>query len=513
MGKILPNYKKAIYDEIIDNIQSNTSHYYVFASNPIAANGVPSVTNDDYSTMFFLNWQMLFGKKLANTNILPMVKKNIWTSNTVYDRYDNTSNTIFNSDNFYVISPTVSAGGIYHIYKCIDNANGASSTINPSSFGTPTQATTFKTSDGYQWRYISSISNQIFNDFINNIYAPVYPNTTIQASSLINSGVDVVMINSGGIDYSGYSNGVVKSVANSTLLQIQYDGKPDNFYTKSAIYIQNISETSSQLKNITQHISNGSGTWVYLDSPANTVSINPNVTTYKISPRVVFETDGTPPAAYSVVDAQVNSISSIVIIDPGSSISRANVYITSNTGYGANLYAIVAPPGGHGADPASELDMKGIGIKFAFANSEGNTIITSNTVYNKIGLLKNPYALEANGSKSTSRYTSNTFSQLLKANVSPSYTFSNGEVITGVSSNAKGTVVFSNGSQVFLTGDKHFTDGEAVINSSNVQVANITINTLGSIFATDVKPLYVQNINNVYRANNQTESFMLVIQI
>ena len=133
MGKILPSYKKAIYDEIVDNIVSNTSHYYVFASNPVAYTGLaPDVSGDDYSTTFANDWQLLFGKKLANSNIMPMISKNIWASNTIYNRYDNTSNTLYIDNNFYVICEPASVGGAYHIYKCIDNANGAPSTVNRS---------------------------------------------------------------------------------------------------------------------------------------------------------------------------------------------------------------------------------------------------------------------------------------------------------------------------------------------------------------------------------------------
>jgi hypothetical protein len=191
------------------------------------------------------------------------------------------------------------------------------------------------------------------------------------------------------------------------------------------------------------------------------------------------------------------------------------VSIQSNTNYGAGatLYPIVPPAGGHGSDPATELDMKGLGVFFSFANTEGGTILTSNVIFNKIGLLKNPFVLQANGSKSNSRYSSNVFSQVLKANVSTSFVFNYGETVTGLTSNSKGTVVFSNGSQVFLTGDKTFIDGEGVSNNAGAYVANLTINTLGSIFVTDIKPLYVQNINNVNRSNTQTESFKLVIQI
>jgi len=517
MGKLLSSYKKAIYDEIVTNITSNTSHYYAFAANPVPySNTAPAVSDDDYSTAFINDWQLLFGKQLANNNFYPIINKNIWSSNTAYDRYDNTSNTLHTADKFYVICNPAVVGGPYHIYKCIDNANGAVSTVDPSSIGTPTQATTFQTGDNYKWRYITSISNQIYTNFSTDAFAPVYPNSSIVTNALTYSGVETIMISNTGSGYDSYSNGTVRAVVNSTLIQIEsYSSGDNNFYTNNAIYIYNTIAATSQIRNVASYISNTSGKWVYLDTPANTTNITASVTKYLISPKVVFDTDGNVPVAYSVVNTSSNSIASIVILDPGSNISRANVSIQSNTNYGsgANLYAIVPPAGGHGADPATELNMKGIGIYFNFANTESNTILTSNVVYNKIGILKNPYQLQANGSKSALRYSSNTFGQVLQANVSPSYTFNYGDRVIGLTSNSKGTVVFSNSSQVFLTGDKTFINGEGLTNSSGVLLTNITINTLGSIYATDIKPLYVQNINNVNRSNTQTESFKLVIQI
>jgi hypothetical protein len=517
MGKILPSYKKAVYDEIVDNIVSNTSYYYAFAANPIPyISTAPAVANNDYATMFTNDWQLLFGKKLANSNFFPVITKNIWITNTVYNRYDNTSNTMYANNNYYVICEPASVGGAYHVYKCIDNANGSVSSVDPSSIGTPTQATTFQTGDNYKWRYITSISSQNYSNFSTEIYAPIYPNNSIVSGAFTYSGVEVVMINNPGSGYASYANGYVRGVVNSTVIQIESNSSGDSqFYTNGAIYIYNTIASTSQIRGVAGYIANTSGKWIYLDTPANTTNITPSVTQYYISPKVVFDTDGTAPAAYSVVNTSTNSIASVIILDIGSGISRANVSIQSNTsyGFGANLYAIVPPPGGHGHDPATELDMQGIGIYFNFANTEGGNIIASNVNINKIGLIKNPYELDTGGTKGLTRYTANTFSQVMSANVSPSYTFNVGETVTGLTSKAKGTVAFSNSSQVFLTGDKFFINGEGVANGAGVLVANITINTLGDIYATDIKPLYVQNINNVNRSNTQTESFKLVIQI
>ena len=153
MGKILPSYKQSIFENLVESITANISHYYAFAANPIAnANDTPAViTGDIYTTNFTNDWQMLFGKKLSNNDIRPVVNYNIWTANTVYTRYDNTKDI---SNSVYYVVVTNEIGSTYDIYKCIDNANGKPSTIAPNQI----QPSSFSKSDGYVWRYICSTS-------------------------------------------------------------------------------------------------------------------------------------------------------------------------------------------------------------------------------------------------------------------------------------------------------------------------------------------------------------------
>lgn len=521
MGKILPQYQKAIIEEIISAIASNTSQYYAFAANPIAYSGntTPTLTSDDYSTSFTNDWQMIFGKKLKSTDIVPVISNKAWKANTVYNRYDN---TVANLTNYYTIVPPSTVGGSYNVYKCIDNANNSPSLYPPDQV----QQQSFTKTDGYTWRYITSIPSSLYNKSATNNYAPITSNTTIIASAFSYSGIEVVMINSGGVGYSCYTNGVIQSVSNSTLLQIQTNSSPDNdFYTKNGIYIYNTGSTTGQLKTIQKYVSNLTGNWVYLDSPVNTDvivagtagsnNLNQNATKYYISPKVVFETDGDgTPAAISYINPSSNSISSIKIIETGTGISWANVSIQSNTTYGsgANLYAIVPPPGGHGSNPQAEMGVNGFVVTFNFSNTESNTILVT-TQYNKIGLIKNPYAISQTTKNKTTAYSSNTFSSVLKANLAfGSSIFSTGDTVIGANSGARGTVAFCNSTVVCLTGDKKFTN-ERIVSNNGLLSANITINTVGDIFTKDITPLYVQNISNVIRSGNQAESFKLIIKV
>lgn len=522
MGKILPSYTKEIIQELVDNIISNTSHYYAFGSNPVAyVNTTPSVANNDYDTAFVNDWQMLFGKKITGGDIVPVISKSVWTANNVYTMYNNISDTLNTNNDFYVVTEPSIVGGSYHVYKCIDNANGSYSTVDPSSISVPTQPTTFKTlPDGYKWRYMYSISSKNYEKFSSDDYIPVYSNATISASAINYSGVEVVQIVNSGVGYSTYHDGIVKANPNNSVIQIDNAASENNdFYVNNSIYIYNTFDSTAQITDIVNYVANGSGKFVFVNPTVNTAIITPSVSQYKISPKVKFETDGdNNPIAYSVINTTSNSIQSVVVLDIGTNISWANVEIQSNNsfGSGANLYAIVPPPGGHGSDPITELNVKGVSLAFTFANTESNTIPTSNVLYNKIGLIKNPYSLSANISTGTitktTRYTANTFNQLLTANISPSYTFNIGESVTGNTSGARGTVVYSNTTVVYLSGDKSFIDGEYISNNSGNFVTTISINEVGDIFTKDLKPLYIENINNVNRIDDQTESYRLTIK-
>jgi hypothetical protein len=509
-GVLQPFYRKALIDEMLDNVKSNTSYYYAVASNPIERVGpLSNTTADDYNTQFESDWLMLFGKKLIISNFAPLIDNNIWANGVVYRMYDNNDANLYSNNKFYVISTPDYTGGSYDIYKCIDNANNSPSTVKPSI----PQVTSFETSDGYVWKYITSVPYRVYKMFSTNDYAPVYANSVTSLYANVYCGVEKVVISNAGSGYSTYHDGIILS-ANSTVVQVgNTASNASGFYTNSAIYIYNTTATTSQIFQISNYVSNSVGKWVYLEGEANTTNIVPEATQYKISPRVVFVTDGgTQPSAYSLVNTSTNSISDIVMLDIGADVSWANVYITSSVGSGVNVYAIVPPPGGHGSDPVSELNVKALGINFHFANSEISTI-PDNILYNKVGIIKNPYGLYANGAKSNVAYTSATFSQTLEANLLNPVLFTVGDRVYGNTSNAYGIVAFANTSRIKVVGDKTFTNGEYVLSSDSSISSEIDIIDNGSIYAKDIKPLYVQDINNVNRSNSQTESFKLVIEI
>lgn len=506
MGTLLPNFRKAILEDVLTAMSSNTGYYYAFASNPVPYVGnTPVLTTDNYEINFKSDWRILFGKKVTASDVVPVIRNIIWTTNTVYTRYDNTVD-LSNSDFYVIVTP--SPGGPYNIYKCIDNANGAPSTQAPDQV----QTGSFTKSDGYTWRYIATITSANYSKFATQAYVPIYSNSSIVSSAYTYSGVETTVIANSGSGYSSYHDGTIRGLTNSTLVQIESSASVDNdFYTNNGIYLYN--NATSQLRNVAKYVSNSAGNWVFLDAPANVSIITPSVTKYKISPKVVFDTDGdSNPLAYSTINTTANSISSIVIVDPGYGVTWANCTIVSNSSYGtgASIRPIAPPPGGHGYNPIVELYVQGLTFSMKFSNSEANTIPT-NVSYNKIGILKNIPSLNSNGISTGSTFTNTTFSAVLEANVSPSATYAVGTEVYGVTSGCRGTVAFSNSTYISLTGDKLFSNGETI--TANGVSTTLNIITRGQVYSRDMYPLYVQNVDNVTRTPSQTESFKLTVNL
>jgi hypothetical protein len=97
--------------------------------------------------------------------------------------------------------------------------------------------------------------------------------------------------------------------------------------------------------------------------------------------------DGTGAAATAVV---VNSqIHDIIVTNPGSNYTYANISIISSTGSGAVVVGPTSPVGGHGFDPISELGCTHVMYTVEFNGSESD-IIPTDIVYHQIGLVINP---------------------------------------------------------------------------------------------------------------------------
>jgi hypothetical protein len=506
LGALLEEFKKSVITYFVGAISSNTDYYYLFTARPtpfLDDNNPPGVVPSvEESRIAPLN-KLLFGKKIANTNIRPMTKRYNWQSNTIYTQYSHIDPNLPNSA-FYVLTDQ------NLVYKCLYNNRGAISTDKPTLI----QNNVFQTADSYIWKYMYSISTEDMNAYATASHMPITPNSAIVASAY--TGIDVIDIIAGGNGYITTSNGFIQSTnpLNNKIIQLDNSARSDNgFYNNSTLYITN-GTSVGQTRRILTYVANSSGKWATLDSFLP--GIVPTQTHYEINPTVLIDGDGT--SANAICQTSNGVISSIVVLNPGSNYTRATASVLANSSYGssATLKPYISPPGGHGFDPNSELFGDCAGITVDLVQGESNTIPTECS-FRTVGVMKNPR--NANGSL----ITSNTFNQLFYCNTTPMTPIDVNNILVGRTSGAIGTVVASNTTVLILSAESKLGTGNAVHEivdiyfSNNVSTGlNLQLNSVtqtGPVDTTTPGIVYLTNLSPAYRSNTSTETIKLIIQV
>ena len=395
--------KRFLSDQIIESIteESNSAIYLFVGRSSSFANGdssveVPADTesyrNDVYKSM-------IFGKRIAANNVMKVVRRVDWESNTVYAQYDDTDRELFTKD-FYV---GVNVGAYSHVYKCIYNNKGNPSTIEPDFSMVSSNDTLYETSDGYVWKYLYSVSSAIVRDFGSTGYFPVTSNSSI-VDATVPGTIESVKVEGSGSGYSNYLTGSTefgpndRAMGGNTLLynisSNSSASSSNNFYNGCIIYIKTgINDESGQHRRIADYQVNSTAKTIVLDQPFD-VSIGLGAT-FDIYPGVTFAGDGRETSTAigrAIINVASNSVHKVEVLDFGSGYSTATAEVEVDPQIqivSANLRPIISPWKGHGSDPAAELGTIGYAISVTASGTEGNTVPADND-FRTIGLLKDP---------------------------------------------------------------------------------------------------------------------------
>lgn len=543
------NYRLHMAQQFFESFNEGANNvYYAFAGKTSGFPGgvVPTIYDSVKTTQFDAQNNMLFGKHIQPTDIAYMVNANLWTSGTVYDMYDD-QDIALGTKQFYVC---VSEGTTYYIYKCLNNNNGAASTDAPTFADTSASDTYYETGDGYQWKYMYQLNSATYLKFSTSLYIPFTEDTDVTDAASPGAVDVIVPVDANGdisaISGSGYGNYYTDTFPSNTAF-VNIAGAPycvignsavstSHFYEGCYFYISN-GAAQGNYGQITSHISNATGTYVYLDRQFAT---QPDATsTYEITPSVVIlnSTNSlTGVEARALVDsATANSIYKVEILARGGNVYSAGAYVLAANQVGvtntAILRVISGPKGGHGANVTSELFCSRVGLSVKFANSESNTITTYND-YKTVGILKDP--MFANVTFTTSNqhgtFTANELvtqtagsnsafgyvSQIGVGSIQVTNTsgfFASGYDIVGDSSSANATVdaITNNGvvkgfetfSQLYKYNGTYVTasqfTADEVVYQSNVSVSNAIFHSNNSSGNT----VYLtQKLGPIYSSNN-----------
>lgn len=371
-----------------------TGRHFPYANNDSV---IPTPTDSVQLTGIDIFDQTIFGKRLSNTDVNRVASRHDWEANTVYAYYDHTDENLF-TKNFFVVTED---GDNHNVYKVLDNNGGANSTIKPTE--TDASAASFKTSDGYVWKYMYTIANTQFSKFASDDYIPVIVNSDVVANA-VTGAIDVIKITGAGSGYASVLSGqfgvedIRDSIAsnssftsNNTTYRLNANAASNtNFYSGCSIYLTS-GAGSGQIRTVESYFP--SNRVIVIDSAFE--SAPDTSTNYLVTPSVTISGDGSDAKGYAVVNSSVsvtNYIERVEIINRGSNYTYATASIVGNTGGTSNtatIVPIISPQGGHGSDAYSELGAKTLCFNIEFDQDE-NGYATVENDYRYIGILKDP---------------------------------------------------------------------------------------------------------------------------
>ena len=385
-----------------------------------------------------------------------------WSSGTFYSAYDDTQ--VGNTNAYYVINANQQ---VYMVLRASVSATGTAvaSTVEPTG---NTTGTPFKTSDGYVWKFMYSISATDANKFQSANFIPVksIPFTNINSS--------------------------VAEVEQKAVQDAAVHGQIIGYGIESA----------------------GAG---YGSAPTLTVQGNGSnaAATATISGGQVVK-----------VEVADSSDASLKIASFGSGYDYANVEVSGGgtPSKPAKVRPILANSGGLGHD--ATIDFKASAIMFNAKPSGTETLdFVIGQDFRQVGLIKNPQTDSAGhgGNGVSTAFTSSTGRALKALNFSAVNTaFGEDKTILGATSGAKAFIDKDSGNSVFYhqnddTGFKSFQAGETVNETDGTGQG--VLDSAGAFETTfEVNPhtgelLYIDNRSAVTRSADQTEDIKIVIQV
>lgn len=376
------------------------NQYYFFVSYDETVSTIPVPYDNVKDTLWDTYRNMLFGKKIASTDVKLSIPRYTYSANVVYAMYDDTDTALYDKK-FYVMVPD---GSFTHVFKCMSNLDGETfSTVSPSIAHVGVYDEVYETSDGYQWKYMYTADSSTISKFATATYFPYVENTSVTAAA-VDGTINVIKVEDEGSGYFNYFSGTfrtqdIKLGGNGLHYGISNSVMTGNgVYKGCYVYITDgPAGIVGQYKKIVDSRANGSSYYIVLESEFSANA--DNTTKYEIYPAVEIIGDGTQTvnaAAVAIINSSSsNTIYKIKMLELGAGYKYATAVVNSvatSSGNGfraATVRPILPPAGGHGSDVADELGSKYISVGVSLANTEGNTIIASND-YRQIGIMKNP---------------------------------------------------------------------------------------------------------------------------
>jgi hypothetical protein len=464
---------------------------------------------------------LLAMKLLNNRDIAVGFKAIFWESGGApYVEYSDRTNLA--GSRFYAINSE------NRVYKCIDNNGGATPTDEPTGSD---PSSLIATSDGYLWKYMFSVSDSLLSKFNVQGYYPTSRDEQVENAAVPGSIEKIVVDDPG----SGFFP--------NSLVPVYVFGDGDQ-NTSAKLDIQNVSET-------------GEIRTVLVTNPGSNYDIVLNAEDTRPLPVLISQTsvDGNlsetilsfghaevnaegqivdvniiiPGSGYSlgeatiiqsscVAYAQVNSEGGIERVNveyPGKNFTLGTAFLVSGSSQNAVVTPIIPPAGGHGSNPQKELYSSALLFNTRIAYEEEGSDFTVENDFRTVGIIENPRET-LSGDIATSLTLSG--KTIININESNANGFSNDEVIIGLNSGARATLIDSpNESTLRVIRDDiqsntiPFQINEPILGSETSENSSISSITPPEYVPYSGDLLFINNREPITRNKNQIETVNFIL--
>jgi hypothetical protein len=228
---------------------------------------------------------------------------------------------------------------------------------------------------------------------------------------------------------------------------------------------------------------------------------------------IIISGDGTAANAKATINNTSNTISSLIIDNPGQNYTYATIEAVG-TGSGATFRPVIAPQGGHGSDPIDELNANYLMINMRLRGTDdGNKLPVVND-YRQIALIVDPKAY--NSSNLVSNSTIAGYTTLTLSGTSDEYNIDE-DVYQGASFSAatfKAKVLQwdSSNSKILLTNVVGTPTADLLSGLQSGAARFVNSVTDPTVHPRTGKLLFIDNLTPITRATDQTEDFKIVLK-
>ena len=474
-------------------------------------------------------WDNMFAaKRITGNDVQLVIPRYNWTANTKYKAFDDRVqfSSLFTENTAQNVRPIYVYTSERNVYKCLSNNNSANSTTEPTGdFNTSNG--NIGTADGYLWKYMFSVTPS--NKFLTKEWIPAPTSTEaldfgVDATGVVDGELTAIIVTDKGLNYRQASNIKVDAYASGqTVLKLTNTSLVlEIFSIPTLANLQNMIISGTGIP-ISTHIEDISITTGTINLSSTTTGAGGNTgNNISISTRVFIDGDGSGALANATLSNTSSSatsananISKITITSIGTGYIYANA-IVYGSGSGANARIILPTKYGHAFNPAKELNANNVmvAVRVGEFDSTENGVISTNTSFRQISLLRDPYKY-GSSEKANNSTANGVISQTTNIDMIPGSAFLLNEfVYQGSLSNpsAYGYINEQTPTQIRVTKVKGtFVAGLLItgltsgVNRTTVGIANPEFQP----YSGDI--LYVTNEQKLERSDGQAENIKVVI--